>query len=210
MIGKFLLVLVLLFTVVPVSADTVDLEIWENSEGVFFITVNDGELQECNGTICLVEIDDNTVTGLSLSDGDIQYIAEYTSKQLTVDGFKPSGYEDGEGGVNETRTREIMWDVVAEWGANERAFVTRTLMPSVEEYNNMSLEVEQTRGAIGTLNAQFQGHAAVVEGKDVTIGVLEREVDLKNSFIVILFFACAILLLERSEFVRQIREWREK
>ena len=57
MIGKLLLIFVLLFMVVPVSADTVDLEIWENSEGVFFVTVDDGELQECNGSICTIEID---------------------------------------------------------------------------------------------------------------------------------------------------------
>ena len=208
MIKKFLIVFLLLFMVMPVSADTVELEIWENSDGVFFITVDNGELQECNGTICAVEIENNTVASLSLSNGDIQYIAEYTSKQLVVDGFKPSVVDSDS--LNETTMRAIFWDIVAEKQADERAFITRTWMPTVEEYNNMSLEVEQKRGAIDTLNAQFKGHAVVVEGHEVTLGVLEREVDLKNSFIVILFFGIAILLLERSEFVKQIREWREK
>ena len=208
MIGKLLLVLVLLFMVVPVSADTVDLEIWENSEGVFFVTVNDGELQECNGSICVIEIGNGTLASLSLSNGDIQYIAEYTSKQLTVDGFK-SNVVDSEN-LNESEMRAIFWDIVAEKQADERAFITRTWMPTVEEYNNMSLEVEQTRGAIDTLNAQFQGHAAVVEGYKVTMRVLEREASLKNDAIVLLMFACAILVFERSEIVRQIREWRGK
>ena len=201
-------IFLILMLSIPTNADTVDLEIWENSEGVFFITVNDGELQECNGTICLVEIDDNTVTGLSLSDGDIQYIAEYTSKQLTVDGFKPSVVDSYS--LNETEMRSIFWDIVAEKQADERAFITRTWMPTVEEYNNMSLEVEQTRGAIGTLNAQFQGHAAVVESKDITIELLISEIELKDAFIILLAFGCAILILERSEFIRSIREWREK
>lgn len=204
------LLILFLFLCVPVSAGTVDLEIWENSEGVFFITVDNGELQECNGSVCVVEIENVTATTLSLSDGDIKYIAEYTSTQLEIDGFKPYGYDLDDNVLNETEMRAIFWDIVAEKQADERAFITRTWMPAVEDYNNMSLELGQTQGAINTLNAQFQGHAAVVESKDITIGVLEREATLKDSFIIILFFGCAILLLERSEFVRQLREWREK
>ena len=210
MIKNFSILFLLLFIAMPVSAGTVDLEIWENSEGVFFITVDNGELQECNGSVCVVEIGNNTVTSLSLSDGDIKYIAEYTSTQLEIDGFKPYGYDLDDNVLNETEMRAIFWDIVAEKQADERAFITRTWMPAVEDYNNMSLDRGQTQGAINTLNAQFQGHAAVVESKDITIGVLEREATLKDSFIIILFFGCAILLLERSEFVRQIREWREK
>ena len=194
--------------VIPVSADTVDLEIWENSEGVFFITVNDGELQECNSTICVVEIENSTMTDLSLSNGDIQYIAEYTSRQLQMDGFKPSGVDNS--ALNETMMRAIFWDIVAEKQADERAFITRTWMPAVEDYNNVSLALSQAEGAINNLNARFQGHDAVIESKDVTIDILEREADLKDTFIVVLFFGCAILLLERSEFVRHLREWREK
>ena len=210
MIKNFSILFLLLFIAMPASAGTVDLEIWENSEGVFFITVDNGELQECNGSVCVVEIGNNTVTSLSLSDGDIKYIAEYTSTQLEIDGFKPLGYDSDDGVLNETEMRAIFWDIVAEKQADERAFITRTWMPAVEDYNNMSLELGQTQGAINTLNAQFQGHAAVLESKDITIGVLEREATLKDSFIIILFFGCAILLLERSEFVRQLREWREK
>ena len=208
MMRKLLFVLLILSVVMPVSAETVDLEIWENSEGVFFVTVDNGELQECNGTSCDVEIDLDGTTSLSLSDGDIKYIAEYTSRQLTVDGFKSVVADSNN--VNESEMRAIFWDIVAEKQADERAFITRTWMPTVEEYNNMTVEVEQARGAIETLNAQFQGHDAVIESKDISIGILEREVELKGSFIVILFFGCAILLLERSDFIRQIREWREK
>ena len=204
----FSILFLLLFIAIPVSADTIDLEIWENSEGVFFITVNDGELQECNSTICVVEIENSTMTDLSLSNGDIQYIAEYTSRQLQIDGFKPSGVDNSN--LNETMMRAIFWDIVAEKQADERAFITRTWMPAVEDYNNVSLALSQAEGALDTLNAQFKGHAVVVKGYDVTIGVLEREVELKNSFIVILFFGVLILLLERSEFVRHLREWREK
>lgn len=204
----FSILFLLLFMVIPVSADTVDLEIWENSEGVFFITVNDGELQECNSTICVVEIENSTMTDLSLSNGDIQYIAEYTSRQLQMDGFKPSGVDNS--ALNETMMRAIFWDIVAEKQADERAFITRTWMPAVEDYNNVSLALSQAEGAINNLNARFQGHDAVIESKDVTIDILEREADLKDTFIVVLFFGCAILLLERSEFVRHLREWREK
>ena len=205
----FSIFFLLLFIAMPVSADTVELEIWQDSGGLYYITVDNGELQECNDTICMVEIENNTVTTLSLSDGDIRYIAEYTSKQLELDGFKPEG-ADLEGGVNETITRAIMWDVVAEWGANERAYRDRTLMPEVEKFNNLTLKLAQAEGALDTVNARFAGHDAVVESKDVTIAVLEREAVLKDSFIILLAFGCAILLLERSDFVRAIREGREK
>ena len=208
MTSKLLLVFVLLFMVLPVSADTVDLEIWENSDGVFFITVDNGELQECNGTICSVEIEQNGSTTISLSDGDIQYIAEYTSKQLIVDGFKSSAIDSDN--LNETETRAIFWDVVAEWGYDNRAFTMKTWMPAVDEYNNMSIALTRANVTIDNLNVRFQGHDAVIESKDVTIDVLKREADVKNSFIVIFAFFCAILLLERSEFIRSIREWREK
>ena len=208
MTSKLLLVFVLLFMVLPVSADTVDLEIWENSEGVFFITVDNGELQECNGTICTVDIERNSSTTISLSDGDIQYIAEYTSKQLIVDGFKSSAIDSDN--LNETETRAIFWDVVAEWGYDNRAFTMKTWMPAVDEYNNMSLELLQAQGALDTLNAQFQGHAAVLEGNEITIELLRSEIELRDAFIIVLVFFGAILLLERSEFIRSIREWREK
>ena len=203
------LLMLFILMCVPVSADTFEIEIWEDSGGIYYVTVDNGELQECNDTICMVEIENNTVTTLSLSDGDIRYIAEYTSKQLEIDGFKPEG-ADLEGGVNETITRAIMWDVVAEWGANERAYRDRTLMPEVEKFNNLTLKLAQAEGALETTNARFAGHDAVVEGYKVSIGILEREDELKNGFIIILACSIIVLLLDRSDTVRALRERREK
>ena len=207
MIKKIMFLTFLILSIGVVSAETVEFEIWENSEGVFFATVDGGALQACNGTICVVEVD-NLSTSLSLSEGDMKYIARYTSSQLELDGFKTSGQSGDE--INSSILRSVLMDVIEEKQADDHAYISKTWMPEVAKYNNLSIELEEKRGAVKVLDAKFQVHAAELALKDSDIAMKNREIAIYQPIVIILFMWCGISLLGKSEFVRAIRERRER
>lgn len=205
---KYLLILLmLLMTCSVASAENVSVEIYQNSAGEYFLTINEGELQSCGNGFCTVNIDNVSSTDTVLSTSDMRYIAQYTAIELGT--FEQPDFSEFEG-VNETAVRSILNDIIEDTQAADRAWIEKTWMPAVLQYQNCTLELQEKKGALDTLDAKFAGYDAQIEAKDSTIETLKKNNDLYWTLIILLSGTIFIILVGKTDAIRSVREWRER
>ena len=204
---KYLFILCLILSCTIGSAENVSVEIYQNSAGEYFLTINEGELQSCGNGICTIDINNVSSTDTQLSNSDMKYIAQYTAMELGT--FEQPDWSSFEG-VNETQTRAILNDIIENTQAADRAWVEKTWMPAVLEYQNCTLELQEKKGALDTLDAKFAGYDAQIESKDSTIDTLKKNNDLYWTLIIFLSGTIFIILVGKTDAIRSLREWRER
>jgi hypothetical protein len=197
---RYILLIFLLVMVPFASADTITMEVWENATGTYFVTVGDGNLQQCEGTICNVEIDD---LDSGMSNSDIEDLSTDLFTQLKADGFDSNSNE-----LNESNVRAVMNDVYENQQKDERAWITNTWMPSQAQYMNCTIELEQKKGSLSALDAKFQGYDATLEAKEVTIDQLKRDVDMYATTASFMFAIIVILVVRIGGVSKWYHEWR--
>ena len=191
----------LLLLILPIAtANTeVTIQIFEDSSGDYFISVDDADLKECLNGTCIITVDN--VTSSKLSSSDVRNIARQISLELDI-----SDNAD----FNTTELHALFNTVIEEKQMSDRAWISTTWMPETMKYQNCTLELEQSKGALATLDAKLGGHDIEVEGLKTTINILESNLEIYKYLIMILTTAIFILLISKSEAIRALREWREK
>lgn len=197
---SILIILAILFLLPSVLADTeLTIQIFEDSNGDYFISVDDAGLEECNNGTCVITV--NNVTSSKLSSSEIKTIARQISLELNI-----SDNLD----FNTTELQAIFNTVIEEKQMADRAWIEKTWMPETMKYQNCTLELEQSKGALNTLDAKFAGYDGNIQAKQDTIDVLKSNMEIYKYLIMILTTAIFILLISKSEAIRALREWREK
>lgn len=201
MMKLFTFLLLFAILMMPASAENVTIEIFENSAGVYYISINDGEIIEC-GETCEVEIDNVTGTNTSttITKEDINRIA----KQVSVEMY---GEEDA---FNTTEFSLVVSDVVKGSDKDLMDWIKKTYMPTVEEHNNCTTLLAEKENALKVLNAQFKGYDDEIKAKNSELDTIKKNLDLYWYIILILLTTSFILLIVKTDLIRAIREQRSK
>ena len=175
---RALILLVLLSTllVVPVSADNVTIELFQNSQDVFFVQYND-ELFECTEyDECTFEVanftdnctyDNGTVYDLSIKDK--KEIAEYTAQYIALE----IDFSEYNNGVNESFLTDSLIVTRNEMIDSVNARTQNSFVPSVDEINAVKANLTEAQNQIIDLKAEASSHAIVIDAKDEKIATLE-------------------------------------
>ena len=178
-----ILVLLMLMIMIPgASADTnVSVQIYENSNGVYFISVEDGGLQECDGDTCQIQV--TNITTSRFSDDDIKDIARQVSLEIDMPGY------------NTTGLRDLFGTITAESRMADQSWQTKTFMPAVVGMQQCTLDLNNATNALSVLDAKFAGYDAEIQARQDSIDTLKKTVDLYFWFIVILGISTAVLIM---------------
>lgn len=198
LIIAFILLLLLLSPIAIADTD-VTIQIFEDSSGDYFISVDDDELEECLDGTCIITVDN--VTSSKLSSSDVRNIARQISLELNI---------SDNTNFNTTELHALFNTVIEEKQMADRAWISTTWMPETMKYQNCTLELEQSKGALNTLDAKFAGYDGNIQAKQDTIDTLKSNLEIYKYLIMILTTAIFILLISKSEAIRALREWREK
>jgi hypothetical protein len=184
--NKYTLIILTLLILLPIAtADTnITIQIYEDSSGDYFISVNDEGLEECQGSTCNITIENSTMS--KYSDSEIKDIARYISLELDI----PDNTD-----FNTTEMHALFKTVSEEKQMNDRAWIRETWMPTTMEYQNCTLELEQVKGALATLDARLGGHDREVKALEDNLENTAKTRDLYLGFDIIMGVAIAILIL---------------
>lgn len=184
--NKHILIILTLLLLLPVvTADTnITIQIYEDSSGDYFISVNDEGLEECQGSTCNITLENSTLS--KYSDSEMKDIARYISMELDI----PENT-----GCNTTETYAVFNTVSEEKQMNDRAWIRETWMPTTMAYQNCTLELEQVRGALATLDAKLGGHDREVKALEDNLENTSKTRDLYLGFDIVMGVAIAILIL---------------
>lgn len=180
-----LLILILLCLIAPGAADTnLTIQIYEDSSGDYFISVNDEGLEECPAGICNITIENSTIS--KYSNSEIKDIARYISMELDI-----SDNTD----FNSTKLHALFNTVIEEKQMADRAWISETWMPETIKYQNCTLELEQVKGSLATLDAKLGGHDREIKALEDNLINTAKTRDLYLGFAIILGTAVAALIL---------------
>jgi len=194
--------LVLMLTFCPLaSAGNVTIDIYENSDGVYFIEVNDGGLIACDGTQCTVDIS-NRSSAFTLSNDDIKAIARQTSAEI--------GTLNTDGGLSESLLTEALANSDRESYDTLKAYIERTWMKSTVEYNNCTVELAESKGALSTLDAKFAVYDEQIKYKDIIIESHERDMKLYWGLVIILTLALFAVFAAKADIIRTLIDYKER
>jgi hypothetical protein len=193
----------LIFLVTPVLAQPVDIEIFTNSAGDYFINYENHSLEKCNGTKCILEINETSnTTTTELSKSDILKIQMIIKDELSKVNTQST--------TNETQWKALVNGVFEEKQANDRAWVSNTWMPANSDMTNLTLQNQELQGALNNFNGTIANLHGQIDAKQSEIDTLKKNNDLYWYLIIILATTSFALLIKNSDMIRAVREWREK
>lgn len=193
----FLLFLGILMT--SASAENVTVQIFENSDGVYFIEINDGELIEC-GDSCTVCVDNVTSGSTTLTKEDRVLIGKQVAAEL-------HGQEEM---FNTSEHYSITSDIVKGADADLMEWLKKNYMPTVEEFNNLTSKLEEKEAALKVLDAQFKGYDDTIKAHESEIETLKKNMDLYWYLIIILTTTIFAIFIAKTDMIRALKERRNR
>lgn len=138
-LNKIIIFMVLLTTlVIPVSADNITIELFQNSNDEYFVSYNDN-LYECNGDECTFEVGnytvDTNITEFELSSTGRKKLAKQIA--LEID------FPEYTGGINETFLIKALDDEGEDIGDRICSHNLETMAPTIEDFDLLDQEKTQ-------------------------------------------------------------------
>ena len=206
----FFFILVSTLLLLPCSAEEINFDILQNSQGEYFIEYNE-DLISCANDTCTIEVANYTTntTELELSRDDMKKIAQYVSLEIgTV----------SSGGINETFFIEqsAKGD---EWTANNiKLWITETIEFSLDEKAAMQNEISSLERDVYDLELNMTMVQSEAIRHDSVLSSKEAEIESKDMIIWILvvltfvgFFAfLAVTAVNSTAFKRMLELRRSK
>ena len=150
-----LIVLLLAIFITPSAADNVTIELFQNSNDIFFVQYNN-ELFECTDddecTFEVANFTDNCTydngTGYDLSRNDMKRIAQYVALEIDTTGYTG-------GVVNDSALTASLGNVREDITDNIRSYMDTTLIPTVAEFDelNQKLDIAEDEAGINKVKA---------------------------------------------------------
>ena len=182
----FLISLILLLCV-PCSADTITIEVMENNLGEYFVSYND-YLSRCDNETCTFDVDSLNCTSdtMGLTSDDIKRIGQRVALEIEM----PTDI----GSVNESFIITTLGTNREDITDNLRAFITNTVMPTVEELDEVSNKLVEAEVTIAELQTDARDYDNLKDNKDATIATLERELK-RSDYISMLCFVGILFMM---------------
>lgn len=206
---RALLFLVLLSTllVVPVSAENVTIELFQNSQDIFFVQYND-ELFECSEddecTFEVVNFTDNCTydngTGYDLSRSDMQRIAQYVALEIDIPEYTGGVVNDSLLTTSLGNTREDITD-------NIRSYMDTTLMPKVTEFDELKQKLDIAEDEAGINKVKADAYDKQLLEDDEVIEVYKSKADDANFISALSLIGIVFIVITCTPAGRGFLEW---
>lgn len=195
-----ILLILLLFPAGASAYDNVSLEIFLNANNEYYVGVDGGSLQPCLTGMCNITIDRNITTNTNISDKDMRKIALQTATELNSLTFVTDS-------LNATETRLLIENGVDKGLAAQQTFFMTTFMPQTKDFQNLTIELEQSKGEVTALQNAANGYTTTIAAKETEIELLRRKADEYGFIMLVFLFGLAWFGLPQTAVFQQ---WKDK
>lgn len=178
------LVLILALFITPGAADNVTIELFQNSQDIFFVQYND-ELFECTDddecTFEVANFTDNCTydngTRYDLSSKDKKDIAQYTVKYLVLE----NGAQAFTGGVvNDSALTASLGNTREDITDNIRSYMDTTLIPEIARFDELEQKLTLAENEVATLKVKGDAYDKQLLEDNEVIEVYKSKADDAN------------------------------